>query len=116
MPVFIRQSPSRPSASKSAIAPEPLSCEPAGSSIVTSIEPPWLRGDHERNFGALTSSCAARVLDAGLLGGADVLLVGRVRWTHLHDGGGDVAGGDPDVAGDDVDRGGDRFAGIEGRH
>ena len=42
--------------SKSAIALVASSCEPAGSSIVTSIAPPWLRGDHERNLGALTSS------------------------------------------------------------
>ena len=54
------QSPRRPVTSKSAIALVALSCEPAGSSIVTSIEPPWLRGDHGAELGRLDQQRAVR--------------------------------------------------------
>ncbi len=57
IPFLIRHSPSAPAHSKSAICPVARSSEPAGSSIVTSIEPPWLRIDHDRSFGAFTSRC-----------------------------------------------------------
>ena len=42
-PVLMRQSPSGPCSAKSVIWPAPRTCEPAGSSIVTSIDPPSLR-------------------------------------------------------------------------
>ena len=82
----------------------PLRFEPAGSSTVTSIEPPSLRGSHWRSFGALTSSRSFAKSIRVAFGGADVVVVGRVARAHVDDGGGAVAGGDPDVAEAEVDR------------
>ena len=69
-PVLSRQSPSRPSQSKPASCAAPCTLEPAGSSTVTSIDPPALRMDQERSFGALISNCwsahSTRVSSAAL--------------------------------------------------
>ena len=51
----MRQSPRWPSHWTSANCAAPRTREPAGSSMVTSIDPPALRGDHERSFGARTN-------------------------------------------------------------
>ena len=61
--------------------------EPVGSSIVTSIDAAVLLEPASAASGALTTELAVGVLDAGLLGGLDVLLVGRVAGLHLDDGG-----------------------------
>ena len=58
---------------------------------------------------------AARALHAGLLGGLDVLLVGRVARAHLDDGGVALGGGEPQLAEDQADRRGDRPGRLE-RH
>src|SRR5215218_1667933 len=56
VPVLMRQVPSGPSQAKSAVCALPYTCEPAGSSTVTSIDPPPPRGSHERDRGALTTT------------------------------------------------------------
>ena len=70
MPVLIRHSPSGPSQWKSANCAVPCTFEPAGSSIVTAIDPPSPRGSQDRRRGALTRRCplsySTRVCSAAL--------------------------------------------------
>ena len=84
-PVLIVESPSSPAAWKSVSCPAARTCEPAGSSIVTSIEPPWLLGSHERSFGALISSaspeCSTRVRSATLRSSSLPVSLGRTSTT-----------------------------------
>ena len=85
-PVLIRQSPSRPSLWQSAERQAmPCTFEPAGSSIVTSIELPPLRIRHWRSFGALTSSWpsvySTRVSSAALTSSSLAGSLGRTSTT-----------------------------------
>ena len=67
-------------------------------------------------LGGLDQQPAAGVLDAGLLGGGHVGLLGGVARAHLDHGVGAVAGHDPEVTDAQLDGDGDRFGSIEGRH
>ena len=74
------------------------------------------RGVAPPALGRLDQQPAAGVLDAGLLGGGHVGLLGGVARAHLDHGVGAVAGHDPEVADAQLDGDGDRFGSIEGRH
>ena len=86
-PDLIRQSPSGPSLRRSPHPSEPCRLEPAGTSIVTSTEPPRSRLSHPRGFGALTSSlsCASsmRVRPAALTSSSFAGSLGRTSTTVL---------------------------------
>ena len=89
---MIRQSPSRPSHAEVGGRRRAVDVR-AGGQLDRHVDRPAVAaGSHERSFGALTSSWPCGVLDAGLLGGLDVLVVGRVARAHLDDGVGAVAG------------------------
>src|SRR4029077_6134485 len=63
---------------------------------------------------ALDQQQLVRVLDARLLDGLDVLLVGCVARVQLDDRGATLAGRDADIAEREIDAGGNAFGGVEG--
>ena len=67
-------------------------------------------------LGRLHQQPAVRVLDPGLLGGADVRVRARVARADLDDRVGPLGGDDPQVADDQLDGRGDGAGGVEGRH
>jgi hypothetical protein len=79
-----------------------------GPGLLREVERAALRTAHGQR--------AVGVLDAGLLRGLDIGLVGLVARPYVDDGVAAVARDEPDVAGGQIDRDGNRFRGGENGH